>query len=118
MLRDKIYAVFCKNSIPRSDGGLYAGQIELLQRKLRLNYAIPTLTIYTEKLGKKCTISSQTTCKLQSKAAGRFKSRLTIAKQSTRKQRLFIKYNQICQLQGNRKCIVRQLAVKFHLEAV
>jgi len=46
--------------MPRLDGGLYThtGQTELLQRKLGVNYTIPTLTLtsYTEKLGKKCTI--------------------------------------------------------------
>jgi len=71
--------VFVKNSIPRLDGDLYAGQTEVVQRKLGENYTIPTLTSYTEKLGKKCTIPSLTTYQLQSKDAGRFKSRLTIA---------------------------------------
>jgi len=54
MVREKIYAGFL-NSIPRRDGGLYGGQAELLQRKFGVNYTIPTLTSYTEKLGKKCT---------------------------------------------------------------
>ena len=57
MLSDKIYAGFCKNLHSKPDGCLYAGQIELLQRKLGLNYTIPTLTSYTEKLRKKCTES-------------------------------------------------------------
>ena len=43
----------------------------VLQRKLGVNYTIPTLTSYTENLGKKCTIPSPTTYKLQSKDAGR-----------------------------------------------
>jgi len=97
LLRHKISASFCKKFHSKPDG-LYAGQIELLQRKLGVNYTIPTLTSYTEKLRKKCIISSLITYKLQSKDAGRFKSRLTIAKQSTRTQRLFTNYNQICQL--------------------
>jgi len=81
LLRDKIYAGFYKKFHSKPDGGWYAGQIELLQRKLGVNYTIPTLTSYTEKLKKKCTIPSLTIYKLQSKDAGRFKSRLTIAKQ-------------------------------------
>ena len=70
MLRDKIYAGFCKKFHSKPDGGLYAGQIELLQRKSGVNYTIPTLTSYRKKLGKKCTIPSLTTYKLQSKDAG------------------------------------------------
>jgi len=82
-------------------------EISLKSRdSITVNYTIPTLTSYTEKLVKKCTIPSLTTYKLQSKDAGRFKSRLTIAKQITTTQRLFTNYNQICQVQGNRNCIV------------
>ena len=58
------------------------------------------------KAGEEVHNTSLTTYKLQSKDAGQFKSRLAIAKQSTSMRRLFINYNQICQLQGNRNCIV------------
>jgi len=59
MFRDKIYLFF--GLIPCQDlMGVctHTGQTELLQRKLGVNYTIPTLTLtsYTEKLGKKCTI--------------------------------------------------------------
>jgi len=62
---------------------------------MTVNYTIkiPTLTSgsYTEKLGKKCTIPNLTTYKLQSNDAERFKSRLTISKQSTRNAEIIYK---------------------------
>jgi len=52
--------------------------------KTRVNYTIPTLTRFTEKLGKKCTIPSLTTDKLQlqSKDAGHIKSKPRIGSAS------------------------------------
>jgi len=38
MVNPQTKLVFVKNSIPRLDGGLYAGQTELLQRKVGVNY--------------------------------------------------------------------------------
>ena len=106
MLTDKIYAGFCKKFHSKTCWGFVRWSDRAAAEKIGVNYTIPTLTSYAEKLGKKCTIPSLTTYKLQSKDAGQFKSRLAIAKQSTNMRRLFINYNQICQLQGNRNCIV------------